>query len=160
MNIFAIDPGNIQSAWVSYDPESHALDGFGISSNICMHAVLDAAASKPHRYVCEMIASYGMPVGREVFDTCLWVGRFIEQVKTRTQQDMDLMYRREVKLELCNSAQAKDANVRQALLDRFPASGGGKVPQVGTKAAPGPLYGVSKDVWAALGVAITHSSCI
>jgi hypothetical protein len=99
----------------------------------------------------EMIASYGMPVGREVFDTCLWVGRFIETA-ARAAYKADLVYRRDVKLHLCGQARAKDANIRQALLDKF----GGKAAQ-GTKATPGPLYGVKADVWSALAVAVTFS---
>lgn len=42
-----------------------------------------------------------------------------------------------------------------ALLDLFPRTGGGATPQIGTKAKPGPLYGVSSHAWAALGVAVT-----
>ena len=61
-------------------------------------------------------------------------------------------------MHLCNSVRAKDSNVRQALLDRFPATGGGKTPQIGTKSKPGPLYGFSKDMWAALGVALTFAN--
>jgi hypothetical protein len=60
-----------------------------------------------------------------------------------------------VKLHLCGTNKAKDANVRQALLDMFPRTGGGAVPQVGTKKEPGPLYGISTHAWPALGVAIT-----
>jgi hypothetical protein len=40
---------------------------------------------------------------------------------------------------------AKDANIRQALIDKLGA--------VGTKKAPGPLYGISGHLWAALAVA-------
>ena len=58
-------------------------------------------------------------------------------------------------MHLCGNNSAKDSNVRQALIDRFPRSGGGKTPQIGTKGDPGPLYGIKKDEWAALGVAIT-----
>ena len=58
-------------------------------------------------------------------------------------------------MHLCKNNRAKDGNVRQAILDRYPATGGGKNPQVGTKKAPGPLYGVSGHAWQALAVAIT-----
>ena len=65
--------------------------------------------------------------------------------------------RLDVKLHLCKDSRAKDANIRQALLDRFPATGGGKTPQIGTKAQPGPLYGIKSHLWAALGVAVTFA---
>lgn len=46
---------------------------------------------------------------------------------------------------------AKDANVRQALINRF----GGKDAAIGRKAAPGPLYGISRDMRSALAIAVT-----
>ena len=55
--------------------------------------------------------------------------------------------RRDVKLHVCQSPRAKDANVRQALLDRFGPPG--------TKKAPGTTYGITKDTWQALAVAVT-----
>ena len=55
-------------------------------------------------------------------------------------------------MHLTNSARAKDANVRQALLDKF---GPGKEKAVGKKATPGPLDGLTGDCWSALGVAVT-----
>ena len=92
-----------------------------------------------------MIACYGMAVGAEVFQTCLWIGRFLD--RWRSEWNTHLVPRLMVKMHLCHSARAKDANVRQALIDRFGA--------VGTKRAPGRLYGVSSHCWAALGVAVT-----
>jgi hypothetical protein len=100
-----------------------------------------------------MIASYGMPVGREVFETCVWIGRFMEQWGAPDR--VNLVYRKDVKMHLCGSPRAKDANIRQALIDLFEPTGGGKTPQIGTKAKPGPLYGVSTHAWPALGVAVT-----
>lgn len=100
----------------------------------------------------EMVASYGMAVGREVFETVRWIGRF--QQAWSNPEAVRLVYRKDVKLHLCGSSRAKDPNVRAAILDLFPATGGGATPQVGTKGKPGPLYGVSTHAWPALGVAI------
>jgi hypothetical protein len=96
-------------------------------------------------FAIEMVASYGMPVGREVFETCVWIGRF--QQVWRDPEAVKLVYRRDVKLHLCGNSRAKDANIRQALID--------KLGPVGTKAAPGPLYGVRSHAWAAVAVAVT-----
>jgi len=60
--------------------------------------------------------------------------------------------RRDVKLALCNSARAKDGDVRRAIMERF---GGSECK--GTKAAPGPLYGIKADEWQALGVCLTFA---
>src|SRR5690606_27297734 len=64
----------------------------------------------------EMVASYGMPVGREVVETVLWTGRFVERW---SPYDATKVYRREVKTHLCGSMKAKDPNVWQAIIDRF-----------------------------------------
>jgi hypothetical protein len=94
-----------------------------------------------------------MPVGREVFETCVWIGRFIQV--WHDPDAVKLVYRKDVKLHLCGTTKAKDPNVRQALLDLFPRTGGGKTPQIGVQKQPGPLFGVSTHAWPALGVAIT-----
>lgn len=154
-NIFAIDPGTLESGWCVFDGQ--AISSSGISLN---DEILRTLSTKwSGRVAIEMIASYGMPVGQEVFETCVWIGRFIQACFTRdglhASDDVQLVYRRDVKVHLCNSPKAKDSNIRQALLDMFPRTGGGKTPQIGTKARPGPLYGVSSHTWAALGVAVT-----
>ena len=148
--ILAIDPGSEKSAFVLYAPDhnrSFPLYRFGKHDNTFLLEQLPqwGAALPGMTLAIEMIASYGMPVGREVFETCVWIGRFVQAWPGPHQ----LVYRREVKLHLCGSVRAKDGNVRQALIDRH-----GGATAIGKKASKGPLYGCSADVWAALGVAV------
>lgn len=136
--ILALDPGPIQTAWCLYDRDTLLT---GIEPN---EALLDKLPKMgAERMVVEMIASYGMPVGKEVFETCVWIGRFIQA----WHRPHEFVYRKDVKMHLCGSMKAKDSNIRQALLDRFGPPG--------TKRAPGRTYGLKKDMWAALAVAVT-----
>lgn len=144
--MIAIDPGPEQSAWVVY--RAGEVCDAAISQNDKVLDLLRCAASPWGPVAIEMIASYGMPVGREVFETCVWIGRF-DPYNTAA-----LVYRKDVKMHLCGSPRAKDANIRQALIDRF---GPGKDKAIGKKAAPGPLYGFKADMWAALAVAVTYT---
>ena len=152
--ILAIDPGNTESAYVLYDRDTRTPVEFGKVLNEVLLEKLDELGGHAEKMIIEMIACYGMPVGKSVFETCVWIGRFIQEWKG----EHELMFRRSVKMHLCNSVKAKDGNVRQAIIDRYLPTGGGKVPQLGTKKEPGPLYGMAKDVWAAMGVAITYSN--
>jgi hypothetical protein len=148
--ILALDPGPEQTGWVLYDGER--VHSSAVEPNAAMLERVEHWQSGATLAI-EMIASYGMPVGREVFETCVWIGRFMQA--WRDPADVRLVYRQDVKLHLCGSPRAKDSNVRQALLDLFPRTGGGATPQIGTKKQPGPLYGVSSHAWPALGVAVT-----
>lgn len=144
--MIAIDPGPAQSAWVQYDGSQVLAAGIESNDDVLRRIYCEWGADE--ELVIEMIASYGMPVGREVFETCVWIGRFMEAAG-----GAELVYRKDVKLHLCGSPRAKDANIRQALIDRF---GPGKDKAIGTKAKPGPLYGFKADMWAALAVAVTY----
>lgn len=152
MSVLAIDPGPTDSQFVLWDGKRVLEKGH--VPNPEMRAVITRlCVGLDSPSVCiEMIASYGLAVGREVFETCVWIGRFEErcwQYKIPCKR----IVRMEVKLHLCHSVRAKDANIRQALIDRF----GGKDAAIGRKANPGPLYGVSSHAWAALALAITFS---
>lgn len=152
MLILAIDPGTTESGWVLLAGERVMRSGVLPNAQL-LEWIGDDPDLKTVMLAIEMIASYGMPVGREVFETCVWIGRF-KQV-WHTPDAVQLVYRKDVKLHLCGTPRAKDPNVRQALIDLYPATGGGKTPQIGTKGQPGPLYGVSSHAWPALGVAVT-----
>jgi hypothetical protein len=152
MNILAIDPGCTESAWIAYDTDGAIIE-FGKEPNSQVLTRLRLPQPQFRHLACEMVASYGMAVGKEVFETVLWIGRFIEAWGGQPHGGQHtLIYRKDVKINLCGSMRAKDANIRQALIDRFG-------PQ-GTKKNPGATYGISKDVWSALAVAVTYADAI
>lgn len=155
MKVLAIDPGNERSAFVVY--ENGRIWAKNIFRNeVILNMLLQNQHYESQHLAIEMVACYGMPVGAEIFETCLWIGRFIQAWGSAYTK----VYRKDVKMHLCHSMKAKDGNIRQAIIDRYPATGGGKIPQIGTKKKPGELYGVSGDVWAALAVAITYTETI
>lgn len=142
--ILSIDPGTTESGWVLLD--GHHVVQSGVDGNEdLLRALQNGIWPRAETLAIEMVASYGMAVGREVFETCVWIGRF--QQAWRDPAAVRLVYRRDVKLHLCGSAKAKDPNIRQALLDLLG-------PQ-GTKKSPGPTYGVKSHAWAALALAVT-----
>ena len=145
MRILAIDPGNQQSAYALLDADLRPVKFAKKPNDEVMMDCITILEENTTVVAIEMIASYGMAVGKEVFETCVWIGRFIERLAPETYK---LIYRREEKENLCGSMRAKDSNIRQALIDRFGV--------VGTKKNPGWFYGVSKDVWAAIAVGVTY----
>ena len=127
--IIAIDPGNAQSGYCVIDRSTLRPLEFGKIDNAELLQKLSSAGVQGWRWaVIEMVASYGMSVGREVFDTVLWIGRFYE-------------------------ARANDAAIRRALIDRFADHDlkNGR----GTKKNPDFFYGFKADVWAAYAVGLT-----
>ena len=142
-SLLAIDPGTVQSGWCVI------VDGLVVNSGVEPNGdALDRvkwAASGDCSLAIEMVASYGMPVGKEVFETVRWIGRF--QQAHFDPEAVQLIYRRDVKLYLCGNVRAKDPHVWQALID--------KLGPVGTKANPGPLYGVRSHARSAVAVAVT-----
>lgn len=143
----AIDPGPAESAWVRMNDGE--LTDFGKFSNDVVNVLCTPLGGEV--LVIELIeSSYGMPVGKEVFQTVFWAGRFAQ---SWSPSDWFVMNRKTVVTHICGTAKAKDSNVRAALIDRW----GGKDKAIGTKAKPGPLKGVTADVWQALALGITWS---
>jgi len=148
MNLLCIDPGTTESGVVLYDGEKVVEAESSWNNEGLLHSTIFTRAD---HLAVEKIVSYGMNIGQSTIDTCVWIGRFVQAFSGQST----LISRRDVKLFLCDSMRAKDKNVRQAILDRFPPIGGGKTPQIGTKSRKGPLYGISSHSWAALAVGIT-----
>lgn len=141
--IFAIDPGNVESAYCVLDGYKPVRFG-KVKNEDLRNEIFDARCSyKDLTFAIEMVASYGMAVGATVFETCVWIGRFAELA-----ENAEFVYRKDVKMALCGQTKAKDANIRQALIDRFGV--------VGTKKEPGWFYGFKSDVWSAYAVGVTY----
>jgi hypothetical protein len=151
--LLAIDPGNRESGWVVIDVATRRPLHFGKDPN---RDLLDLVTS-PHRptyddAVIEMVASYGMAVGADVFETCVWIGRFIQALDHAHAVNAGMVKRQPVKLHHCHTPRATDANIRQALVDRFALGepNHGK----GTKAEPGWFHGFRADIWQAYALAV------
>jgi hypothetical protein len=151
--VLGLDPGTSQSAFVEFDGEK--LVAFGTKPNKEIASwfeepvVYGGPFTEKPVLVIERIESYGMAVGVETFETVFWSGRFAQA----WGDPWDRIGRRDIKQHLCFSARATDANIRQALYDRF---GPGKEKAVGVKKAPGPLFGLKGHEYAALAVAVTY----
>jgi len=142
--ILGIDPGPKEHAFVWWDADEQRvieLDTFPSFTQFSKSVKLDITC-KVKTVACEWIESYGMAVGQEVFRTVAGIGWLAGTIG----REVRMVPRKSVKMHLCQSMRAKDANIRQSLIDRFG-------PQ-GTKKAPGPLFGVTSHYLAALAVAV------
>lgn len=171
MRILSLDPGTTQTAWLLFEDGRPTIWDIEPNDNILsMIAELDSPV------VYEMITSQGMAVGAETFETVWWIGRFHQHAEM-CNLACHRVYRRECKSHLCGNQKAKDANIRQALIDLYGGSSaiskGKKCPECkgrgstrheaicsaceGRRLAEplGVLAGISSHCWAALAVAKT-----
>lgn len=139
MIVLGIDPGPVQSGVVRFDGERALFAGV-LPNDDLLKIVAD---DRGDVLAIEKIVSYGNVVGNEVFDTCQWAGRF--QQAWACPDEVQMVKRLQVKKALHMPGSANDKAVREALLRIIGPKG--------TKAAPGPCYGVASHSWAALGVA-------
>ena len=147
MKLLAIDPGNTLSAYVVMDEDYKPIDHAKVANQDLLDRIKGGLRGWGITDMAvEMIASYGMPVGKEVFETCVWIGRFLQAADYIPVKR--LIYRKDEKMNLCHSMKAKDGNIRQALIDRFGP--------VGVKKNPGFFYGFKADEWSAFAVGTTY----
>ena len=150
--VWAIDPGPEVSAFIGLDLSTRLPRDPILASNDVVRE--EVQALRFGTLWIEMPRSYGMPASNALLDTTFWVGRFTEACPV----DVGLISRKEVVLALCGTARAGDSNVIRALKDLYAehpkASNLGSEPAVGVKTAPGPLYGIRRDLWQALAIAV------
>lgn len=149
MLLLAIDPGSKESGFVVWDG-SRILHK-GKMENPVIAAIVRGNGAECDTQLCiEKITLY-QKVNDDIFDTIIWSGRFI-QVWTewnKAAPDPILITRTDIKSALLPGVppkQRNDSAIRMALIDKLGAPG--------TKKDPGPTYGCSKDIWAALALAV------
>ena len=189
MNIICIDPGTTMSGaavLVDGNLDDHQWEDNNTLANLLRSTKQTNAYGGIDAVVIEDVAHYGMPVGKEVFDTVKWIGRFTEAAR---ELSVTFISRPDVKLALCGSPRANDSTIRQAVIDHY---GGDSVAIGGKKCAdckgkgwngrghtvckschcqkvkgeygvgcgyethPGVLHGISGHVWSALAVGLTY----
>lgn len=164
MNILAIDPGNVESAFTVYAAAIRKVVRFAKVSNqklldnlhyLCTTYSIDAI------YI-EGVQSYGMPVGKDVFETAYMVGRIYERIQLLELEAPvvgHIIHRSDVKMFWCKkTAHVKDSNIIVAVVDFFdPQRTYGRFGK-GTKKEPGPLFDMSKDCWSSTAIAIMGAS--
>lgn len=141
MIVIGIDPGTEKSGWVEWNG-SKILDAQIMPNQEILYN-LQTTNKHGVTLALEWLESMGMRVGKEVFVTCRWVGRFHEAWGAEPVY----IPRSQIKLHLCGQRRANDADIRQALIDRFGAPG--------TKKEPGATYGLKRDTWQTLAVCVT-----
>ena len=162
--ILAIDPGNIQSGYAILKTDKNDITEIVEHGKIDNEKLREKMKDKGwnrgiNMLAIEMIAHYGqsMAAGATTFETCVWIGRFMETAERDMNlcedKDMFRIYRREEKINLCGSMRAKDSDITTALTDRY--TPGEKNFGKGTKANPGFFYGVAADIWQAIATGVT-----
>ena len=141
--ILGIDPSPDKQAYVMLVDGKVTSKGF---VNVCEFRNYHLGNDERVEVAIETIQSFGMPVGKSVFETCQNIGRIREIFR---HDDVFLYKRSDIKMHFCNTTRAKDSNIRQAMLDRY---GGCKKGE--------PLEGIKKDLWSALALCTYHKDKI
>ena len=110
--IIAYDPGNEQTGWVvSLEDNSKLIYKNKDLNTICFEKTKEFV--KKYNVVkvgCEYPSSYGMAVNQTLLDTCTFCG-ILGYFFKNNNIPFELIFRKSVKMFLCGSVRAKDAEV-------------------------------------------------
>lgn len=151
MLILAIDPGPEKSSAVVWDAEAErVVEGGDQEENA---GIVVRLRNRPPAgcgvLVIERPVIMGKNATAALLETSRWAGVF----EGSWPGIVDRITYHRVRSHLTRCVNANEATVKQSLISRFSPSGFG--PQgKGTKANPGPFYGVTGHMWSAVAVAV------
>jgi hypothetical protein len=147
MRLIAIDPGTHASGYIEMDGNGRILLA---DKDMANADVLNTMRYLPTdvAVTIEMMSFQGPSrmVGAETFEACVWIGRFEEAA----HPCKTALVTRSAVLKALTAK--NDAQVAFALREMY----GGQKTAVGTKRAPGPLYGVGGHALQALAVGVVY----
>ena len=149
MIVLGLDPGPTTCGAALYDTEDKRVLSSRKASTIdgTMRLIDFSSADL---VAIERVQSYGI-AGASLLRTAE-VGGMLHYCARSEGMEVVWLYRREVLRGLDVTGKGnRDSLVRQRLIE---IHGGDRASAVGTKAKPGPLYGVASHAWAALAVAV------
>ena len=141
--VLGVDPGPVGSAFALVSEDQRVIRADKVGNDSLIEQIRQ---NPPEHVASESIQSYGMAVGRSVFDTCFFIGEVI-----RTCKDAGIPFtlypRPEYTRRICGVGKVNDAVLRQALLLRFGGDRKGE-----------PLYALkgNSDKRSAFAVAVYH----
>lgn len=113
--VLGIDPGPAESAYALVTGDQQVLHAEKVGNDSLIERIRQAP---PAHVAIESIQSYGMAIGRSVFDTCFFIGEVIRACKD-AGIPFTLYPRPEYTRRICGVGKVNDAVLRQALLLRF-----------------------------------------
>ena len=149
MSYIAIDPGPEKSGFVRF------LNGRLLEAGHYENDQILALIHHPEETVIiEWLRCYGSAVGQSVLRTAQFCGEVKQRCRARMVHYHELT-RPEVCLALVGQTRKVTKSVvRRAVMDLYPATGGGANPEIGTKSNNGPLFKMrcegGKHAWDAL----------
>ena len=154
--ILGIDPGCELSAYCLCDYDTLKPKDFGKVTNAeLIDKVITLINDNAMQVVAvELIQSYGMAVGKEVFETCYFIGKLCDRIERNTSiKQIRRIYRKDEKLAICGNLKANDTIIRHTLIDMFAQHDlkNGK----GTKGNKDWFWNFKADVWSAYAIAYT-----
>jgi len=138
-DILAIDPGTSLSAYVMLSAKGRIVYKSKCSNEKVLGVLNDARELTTDIIAIELMQSYGNPVGKTVFETCYWIGRFIQAVDGQYipvyRKDVAKYFLPEKKKD--RPFKSTDANIRAKLIGMYPEKD---------------LVGFKADMWSALAI--------
>lgn len=141
MIVIGIDPGTKESGYVIWNGKE--ILAKGIPRNVYLLDTIKNRFFPPGSlYAVEGIQYIGKGVGRDVFETCYFIGMLLSAIGCPVgEYEKYLVYRKDVKLFLTGTVKSRDKDIRATLITTL----GKEV----TK-------GVSNHEWSALAIAVYY----